>query len=63
MIRRSYQDSLLLIPGNDDRIKEKFRRLLDFDLGLVVSLHLLAGEVLQTHGSLQGPLHGQQVRL
>ena len=57
-----YQDPLLLVPGHDDRVEEKLWRFLDLDLGLVVPLHLLAGEVLQTHGGLQSPLDTQQIR-
>ena len=58
-----YQDPFLLVPGDDHRVEEEHWRLLDLNLRLVVSLNLLAGEVLQTHGGLQGPLDTQQVGL
>ena len=57
------QDSLLFVPGDNDRIEEELLGLPDFDLGLVVSLHLLAGEVLQTHRGLQSPLDAQKIGL
>lgn len=49
---------LLLVPGYDHWVEEHLWRLLHLDLGLIVSLHFLRGEVLETHGRLQGPLHG-----
>ena len=57
------EDPLLLVPGHDDGVEEQLGRLLDLDLWLVVPLHLLAREVLQTHRGLQRPLHTQQVGL
>ena len=58
-----YQNFLLLVPGYDNRVQKQLRRLLDLNLRLVVSLHLLTGEVLEAHGGLQGPLDTQQVGL
>ena len=57
------EDPLLLVPGDDDGVEQHLRRLLHLDLGLVVALHLLRGEVLQAHGRLQRALHRKQVRL
>ena len=73
------ENSLLLIPGDNHRVKQQLRGLLnlwqsqinscekikktDLNLWLVVPLHLLAGEVLQAHGGLQGALHADQVGL
>ena len=57
------EDALLLVPGDDDRVEEHLGRLAHLDLGLVVPLHLLTREVLQTHRGLQRPLHTQQVGL
>ena len=42
-----YQDPFLLVPGDDHGVEEELWRLLDLDLWLVVSLHLLTGEVLR----------------
>ena len=58
---RLYENFLSLVPGDDDGVEENLRRLLDLYLRLVVSLHLLTGEVLQTHGGLQGPLDTDEV--
>ena len=44
---RLYQDPFLLVPGDDHRVEEELWGLLDLDLRLVVSLHLLTGEVLR----------------
>ena len=58
-----YQDPFLLVPGDNHWVEEELGRLLDLNLRLVVPLHLLTGEVLQTHGGLQRPLDTQQVGL
>ena len=57
------QDPLLLVPGDDDGVEEELLGLPDLYLRLVMSLHLLAGEVLHTHRSLQRSLDAQQIRL
>ena len=56
-----YQDSLPLVPGDGDGVEEELCRLPHLHCRLVVSLHLLAGEIAQTQRGLQRPLNTEQV--